>query len=393
MQFIVSGQRIAVENFVTGKLYTILWKNDTQVTLTCISIGADCVVFQGEAPLNLFTLTMQNADTIDTIEPTQLGTTNYNNLINKPSINGVDLIGNKTSSDLGIREVPAVIETDEGKVLTADDDGTYSWQELPEGTTNYNDLSNKPQINSVTLTGNVSLEDLGAAAAADIPTTPADIGAEPAITSENMLDADLVDDSNSTNKFATAAQLAQIAINETNISLCQAFTNNASIDSDRKLYISATAPTGNIPIGSTWIDGKTIYTYNRSNNEFNKEDYVLSNLYVSTTDNIVYPSDSVESIILSCEPSTTYYVGKTKGNRFSLRTFENVPVQGTLFNGVSVSATGQTEAFITTGANDHYILLFVSYTPDTDTMAEIAATIMYTASSTAVPYKSYYDWV
>lgn len=255
MQFIVSGQRIAVENFVTGKLYTILWKNDTQVTLTCISIGADCVVFQGEAPLNLFTLTMQNADTIDTIEPTQLGTTNYNNLINKPSINGVDLIGNKTSSDLGIREVPAVIETDEGKVLTADDDGTYSWQELPEGTTNYNDLSNKPQINSVTLTGNVSLEDLGAAAAADIPTTPADIGAEPAITSENMLDADLVDDSNSTNKFATAAQLAQIAINETNISLI----DHAS---GTKLYFTETEPTDNIPNGSYWISTTAIKIYN-----------------------------------------------------------------------------------------------------------------------------------
>lgn len=222
MQFIVSGQRIAVENFVTGKLYTILWKNDTQVTLTCISIGADCVVFQGEAPLNLFTLTMQNADTIDTIEPTQLGTTNYNNLINKPSINGVDLIGNKTSAALGIRDVPAIIESDDGKILTASSDGTYTWQPAPSsGTMDYTQLNNKPQINSVTLTGNVSLADLGAAAAADIPTTPADIGAEPAITSENMLDADLVDDTSSTHKFATAAQLAQIATNENNISSVQ----------------------------------------------------------------------------------------------------------------------------------------------------------------------------
>lgn len=218
MQFIVSGQRIAVENFVTGKLYTILWKTDTQVTLTCISIGADCVVFQGEAPLNLFTLTMQNADTIDTIEPTQLGTTNYNNLINKPSINGVDLIGNKTSAALGIRDVPTIIESDDGKILTANSDGTYTWQPVPSsGTMDYTQLNNKPQINSVTLTGNVSLSDLGAAAAADIPTTPADIGAEPAITSENMLDADLVDDTSSTHKFATAAQLAQIGTNETNI--------------------------------------------------------------------------------------------------------------------------------------------------------------------------------
>ena len=40
------------------------------------------------------------------------------------------------------------------------------------GTTNYNDLSNKPQINSVTLSGNKSLSDLGIAAASDIPTVP-----------------------------------------------------------------------------------------------------------------------------------------------------------------------------------------------------------------------------
>ena len=31
------------------------------------------------------------------------GTTNYNALTNKPSINGVDLIGNKTLTDLGIK--------------------------------------------------------------------------------------------------------------------------------------------------------------------------------------------------------------------------------------------------------------------------------------------------
>ena len=38
------------------------------------------------------------------------------------------------------------------------------------GTSNYNALENKPSINSVTLTGNKSLSDLGIAAASDIPT-------------------------------------------------------------------------------------------------------------------------------------------------------------------------------------------------------------------------------
>lgn len=40
-----------------------------------------------------------------------------------------------------------------------------------------------------------------------VPTTPADIGAQSEITLNNMLDADLVDDSTSTNKFVTASDI------------------------------------------------------------------------------------------------------------------------------------------------------------------------------------------
>lgn len=259
MQFIISGQRIAVENFVTGKLYTILWKNDTQVTLTCISIGADCVVFQGEAPLNLFTLTMQNADTIDTIEPTQLGTTNYNNLINKPQINGVDLIGNKTSSALGIREVPAIIEADDGKVLTAASDGSCSWELIPEGTTDYTDLTNKPQINGYTLTGNVLLSDIGAAAASDLDdyATNASLVAGLASKQDSLSTAQMA----AVNSGITAADVSQIATNKNNISLEQAKTTGMSEGGSNyiavggiRLYVSATAPTG-ANVGDLWVGG------------------------------------------------------------------------------------------------------------------------------------------
>lgn len=76
------------------------------------------------------------------------------------------------------KQVPAVGANDDGKVLTAsysDDTGSYAWA-TPSGggggTTDYSDLTNKPQINSVTLSGNKSLSDLGLAAAADIPTVP-----------------------------------------------------------------------------------------------------------------------------------------------------------------------------------------------------------------------------
>ena len=59
------------------------------------------------------------------------GTTDYNDLTNKPQINNVTLSGNKTSSDLGL--------------FSGD----------------YPELDNKPQINNVTLSGNKTSSDLG----------------------------------------------------------------------------------------------------------------------------------------------------------------------------------------------------------------------------------------
>lgn len=59
------------------------------------------------------------------------GTNDYNDLTNKPQINNVTLSGNKTSSDLGL--------------FSGD----------------YDELSDKPQINNVTLSGNKTTSDLG----------------------------------------------------------------------------------------------------------------------------------------------------------------------------------------------------------------------------------------
>ena len=67
----------------------------------------------------------------------------------------------------------AVGSSDNAKVLTAiyeGGEGSYAWV-TPSGgggTTNYNDLSNKPQIEGITLTGNKSLSDLGIAPASAV---------------------------------------------------------------------------------------------------------------------------------------------------------------------------------------------------------------------------------
>ena len=67
------------------------------------------------------------------IEGLDGGTSDYSELTNKPSINNVTLSGNKTTAELGINE----------------------------GTTDYADLSNKPSINGKTLSGEMSTSTLG----------------------------------------------------------------------------------------------------------------------------------------------------------------------------------------------------------------------------------------
>lgn len=70
-----------------------------------------------------------------------------------------------------------------GQVLKKTADGTEWANESGGGgggTSNYNDLSNKPQIAGTTLSGNKSLADLGIAAASDIPTVPSAATAAPA---------------------------------------------------------------------------------------------------------------------------------------------------------------------------------------------------------------------
>lgn len=62
-------------------------------------------------------------------------------------------------------------EGTDGQVLATDGDGGRYWKTVSGGgggTSDYSDLTNKPQINSVTLSGNKSLSDLGIASAVSV---------------------------------------------------------------------------------------------------------------------------------------------------------------------------------------------------------------------------------
>ena len=104
MQFITTDQRIAVENFEIGLIYTITFTNGRYFSGSCTGIGADFVMFQRTLPELAYCLNMAGAADIESIEQTGGGggTLNYNDLYNKPQINGVELVGNKSSSELGL---------------------------------------------------------------------------------------------------------------------------------------------------------------------------------------------------------------------------------------------------------------------------------------------------
>ena len=86
---------------------------------------------------------------------------NYENLENKPQINGHTLSGNKTSDDLGLQK-----KLTAGQNITIANDGTISAED--GGVTSYNDLTDKPQIyvpvynssNELVGNENITIEDI-----------------------------------------------------------------------------------------------------------------------------------------------------------------------------------------------------------------------------------------
>lgn len=73
------------------------------------------------------------------------GTTDYNDLDNKPSINGVQLVGNKTATDLGIvsKEIDPTVPNHVKNITEQD---IRNWNNKSTFSGNYNDLTNKPKI-------------------------------------------------------------------------------------------------------------------------------------------------------------------------------------------------------------------------------------------------------
>lgn len=210
MQFIGTGDRILTENFNVGYLYTITFKTGIYINSACIGIGDTFVMFQKAEPDLLFTLNVDTADEVDTIELYDSGGTNdYDDLVNRPQINSYTLTGNMSGADLGLQ----------------------------------NTISDLDTIRA------------GAAAGATA-VQPADMTSALALKQDALNAAQL----NAVNSGITSTDVAQIETNKNNISTEQAKTvgmtaggsNYITINGIR-FYVSSTTPSGTIPVGSIGV--------------------------------------------------------------------------------------------------------------------------------------------
>lgn len=194
-------------------------------------------------------------------------------------------------------EVPEVTSTDNGKVLTASYTAqgvaSYSWETASSGTTDYTQLTNKPTINSVTVTGALTAFDLGLVASSDLAsyatqtwvqqqgylTSAREVPSVGSGDNNKILTAKVISEGASTSTTyewdtLNVREVPTITSSDNSKVLTAQYYNatgtttyswesvlsGATIGNDYiefangvRLYVSNTAPTGNIPNGSIGI--------------------------------------------------------------------------------------------------------------------------------------------
>lgn len=265
MQFIINDQRIATENFEIGLIYTVTFTGGRYFSGACIGKGADFVMFQRTAPELVYCLNMTTAADVESIEQTGGGggTLNYNDLFNKPQINGVELSGNKSLDNLGIQAK-----------LTIDSAPTEDSENPVESGGVYSALAGKQDTIS-----DLSTIRSGAAAGAT--------AVQPAAM-ETALDAKqntlTTDQLAAVNSGIDTTKVAQIETNKNNITKDEAAIAEL-VDSGAKNLMKNTAPYGDNVRTNITFTHNTDDTYTItgiSSNTLNTDFYIATNVLLKS---------------------------------------------------------------------------------------------------------------
>ena len=207
------------------------------------------------------------------------GTTDYTELENKPQINSVTLSGNKTTSDLGIDEVPEVTSEDNGKILKAtysEGTGSYAWESAGGFTqvqANWNEtdntdpsyIQNKPsipaaQVNSDWTANSGVAQILNKPDLSDMATQTW-VGQQGYLTSAREVPSVTASDNGKvlmayygggTDNYVWTTLDVSSAV-ATALNGATIGTNYIEFGNGLRLYVSSTEPTGTIPEGSIGV--------------------------------------------------------------------------------------------------------------------------------------------
>ena len=131
-----------------------------------------------------------------------------------------------------------------------------------------------------------------------------------------------------------------------------------------------------------WAPGTNVNLYNKDNGAVK--------LYLSS--NKILTATNGRSVILPCEPNTTYTVQKLEGQRFSVCYTETYPANNVSAYGGIVNNTAGVLT-ITTGSNAAYLVVYVWIDgTDTCTLAEMLDTVQIEKNDHATPYVPYSNY-
>lgn len=129
--------------------------------------------------------------------------------------------------------------------------------------------------------------------------------------------------------------------------------------------------------------------YHVSKNLFDKDNATVKTLYIDSSLGTFHTSSNARTVIMSCEPNTTYTISKMLSARFSVAYSAQVPVSGDTANGAIDNHTG-TNITITTDNNARYLSMFIYNSAyDTATFEDIENSVMVNEGSQPLPYEPY----
>lgn len=284
-------------------------------------------------------------------------------------------------------------------------DGTYVTTE-PSGELVWA-LSTDPSIQK-NIDGTISADIDGDAATVNGHTVDEDVPTGAVFTDT------IYDDTSIRSEIDAKADASDVAANYATKRELQSVTNGTPLVADSisdmtdttKVYVLTTDGHWYYYNGSTWADGGVYQatevadnsvspiktTFNkRTTNLFNKYDYDTIAGYPNGESILINSSTAAsKSIVMPCEPNTTYVVRKNRGTRFRLACTSAYPQNGTACTNYVAQDGTNTCTYTTSSTASYLVFFFLNTNADpTATETEVADTVMISEGSTQNYYEPY----